>query len=119
MIYRNKGEWKLCPKKVVISQNGEFIVEYTNKPEWYANFAEKWEGFEVIEITDAEYSQEKINRLEKVKHMSEGHGAAVKKYVETGEFPEGYDLADLLRTGQIKSNVIPEEFVEEAEEGMQ
>ena len=33
--------------------------------------------------------------------MSEGQGEAVKTYVETGEFPEGLDLAKLLRTGKI------------------
>jgi hypothetical protein len=42
--------------------------------------------------------------------MSEGQGEAVKTYVETGEFPEGMDLAKLLRTGKIKSNIIPAEY---------
>ena len=45
--------------------------------------------------------------------MSEGHGEAVKTYVETGEFPEGLDLAKLLRTGEIKSNIIPAEYRDE------
>ena len=113
MIYRNNGQWKLCPKKVIINQNGEEKEEYTNKPGWYINFAKKWGGFEVLEITDANYTQEEINRLEKVKHMSEGHAEAVRKYVKTGEFPEGMDLADLLRTGKIKSNVITAEYRDE------
>ena len=113
MIYRDKGEWKLCPKKVIINENGEQREEYTNKPIWYQNFAEKWGTFEVIEIIDAEYTQVQIGRLEKTKSMSEGHGEAVKTYVETGEFPEGMDLADLLRTGKIKSNIIPAEYRDE------
>jgi len=45
--------------------------------------------------------------------MSEGQGEAVKTYVETGEFPEGLDLAKLLRTGKIKSNIIPAEYRDE------
>jgi len=45
--------------------------------------------------------------------MSEGHAEAVRKYVKTGEFPEGMDLADLLRTGKIKSNVITAEYRDE------
>ena len=45
--------------------------------------------------------------------MSEGHGEAVKTYVETGEFPEGLDLSELLRTGEIKSNIIPAEYRDE------
>jgi hypothetical protein len=113
MIYRKNGAWKLCPKKVTISENGEQKIKYTNKPEWYQNFAQKWEKSEIIEIVDSEYTQEQIDRLEKVKHMSEGHGEAVRQYVETGEFPEGMDLAELLRTGKIKSNVIPSEYRDE------
>ena len=114
MIYRDNGEWKLCPKKVTYkNKDGEIIEEYTNKPIWYQNFAEKWGTFEVIEIIDAEYTQEEIGRLESVKMMSEGHGEAVKQYVETGEFPAGMDLAELLRTGKIKSNIIPAEYRDE------
>jgi hypothetical protein len=41
--------------------------------------------------------------------MSEGQGEAV----ETGEFPTGMDLAELLRTGEIKSNIIPAEYRDE------
>ena len=115
MIYRDNSEWKLCPKKVIFEQNGEQKEEYTNKPEWYQNFAKKWEGFEVLEITDAEFSQEEIARLEKIKNMSEGHSEAVRKYVETGEFPEGMDLAELLRTGEITKDVIPAKLVGEEE----
>ena len=116
MIYRDKGEWKLCPKKVIINENGEQREEYTNKPGWYINFAKKWGGFEVLEITDANYTQEEINRLEKVKHMSEGHAEAVRKYVETGEFPTGMDLAELLTTGEIKSNIISAEYRDEEQQ---
>ena len=113
MIYRENNEWKLCPTKVIYSRDGVTFEEYTNTPIWYTNFAKMWSDFEVIEIVDAEYTQEQIDRLEKVKHMSEGHGGAVKQYVETGEFPEGMDLADLLRTGKIKSNIIPSEYRDE------
>ena len=113
MIYRDKNVWKLCPKKVMYSRDGETFEEYTNNPLWYTNFAKMWSDFEVIEIVDAEFTQEQKDRLEKVKHMSEGHGEAVKQYVETGEFPEGMDLADLLRTGKIKNNVIPEQYRDE------
>ena len=114
MIYRENNEWKLCPKKVKYQRDDEEIVgEYTNTPIWYTNFAKMWSDFEVIEIVDAEFSQEQKDRLEKVKHMSEGHGGAVKQYVETGEFPEGMDLANLLRTGKIKTNIIPSEYRDE------
>ena len=118
MIYRDNGEWKLCPKKVTIDKSGETEEKYTHKPEWYQNFAKKWGEFEVIEVVDAEYTQEEKDRLEKVKNMSEGHGEAVELYVETGNFPTGYDLAELLRTGQIKSNVIPEKYRDEEIEEM-
>ena len=113
MIYRDKNVWKLCPKKVVYSRDGETFEEYTNIPILYTNFAKKWDNFEVIEIIDAEYTQEEKNRLEKVKHMSEGHGGAVIQYIKTGEFPEGMDMADLLRTGKIKTNIIPSEYRDE------
>ena len=115
MIYRENNEWKLCPKKVVYSRDGETFEEYTNTPIWYTNFAKMWSDFEVEEIVDAEFTQEEKERLEKVKHMSEGHGEAVKQYVETGEFPEGMDLAELLRTGKIKTNIIPSEYRDEKE----
>lgn len=113
MIYRNNGEWKLCPKKVKFKSNGKEIEEYTNKPIWYENFEKKWGGIEVLEIVDAEFTQEQIERFEKVKNMSEGHGEAVTKYIETGEFPDGYDLSELLRTGEIKTNVIPGNLIGE------
>ena len=116
MIYRDNGEWKLCPKKVKYQRkDGEIIEEYTNKPEWYQNFAKKWEGFEVLEITDADFPQEVKDRLEKVKHMSEGHSEAAREYIQTGEFPEGMDLAELLRTGVITKDVIPTKLVGEEE----
>ena len=115
MIYRDKNVWKLCPKKVVYSRDGETFEEYTNKPKWYQNFAQKWDGFEVVEIVNAEFTQEEKNRLEKVKHMSEGHGEAVIQYIKTGEFPEGMDLAELLRMGKIKTNIIPSEYRDEEE----
>ena len=111
MIYRDKNVWKLCPKKVRYQRDGETFEEYTNEPIWYTNFAKMWDNFEVIEIVDAEFSQAQKDRLEKVKHMSEGHSKAVKQYIETGEFPEGMDLANLLRIGKIKSNIIPSESV--------
>ena len=114
MIYREYNEWKLCPKKVKYQRDGEEIVEeYTNTPIWYTNFAKMWSDFEVIEIVDAEYTQEEKDRLEEVKHMSEGHKEAVVQYVKTGEFPEGMDMADLLRTGKIKNNIITSEYREE------
>ena len=113
MIYRENNEWKLCPKKVVYSRDGTTFEEYTNEPIWYTNFAKMWSDFEVIEIVDAEFKQEEKDRLEKVKHMSEGHKEAVVQYVETGEFPEGMNLADLLRTGKIKNNIITSEYKEE------
>ena len=116
MIYRDKNEWKLCPKKIKYQRNDEEIVEeYTNTPIWYTNFAKMWSDFEVIEIVDAEFTQEEIKRLEKVKHMSEGHKEAVVQYIKTGEFPEGMDLANLLRIGKIKTNIIPSEYREEKE----
>ena len=116
MIYRENNVWKLCPKKVKYQRaDGVTFEEYTNIPIWYTNFAKMWSDFEVIEIVDAEYTQEEKDRLEKVKYMSEGHGGAVKQYVETGEFPEGMDLADLLRTGKIKNNIIPSEYRDEKE----
>ena len=118
MIYRNKNVWKLCPKKVVYLRDGETSEKYTNTPIWYTNFAKMWSDFEVIEIVDAEYTQEEKNRLEKVKNMSEGHGGAVIQYIKTGEFPEGMDLAELLRTGKIKTNIIPSEYREEEIEGV-
>jgi len=45
--------------------------------------------------------------------MSAGHCEAVKQYVKTGEFPEGMDLSELLRTGKIKSNIITAEYRDE------
>ena len=114
MIYRENNEWKLCPKKVKYQRDDEEIVEeYTNTPIWYTNFAKMWDDFEIIEIVNVEYIQEQIERLEKVKHMSEGYKEAVVQYVKTGEFPEGMDLANLLRTGKIKSNIISSEYRDE------
>ena len=113
MIYRENNEWKLCPKKVMYQRDGVTFEDYTNKPIWYTNFAKMWSDFEVIEIVDAGYTQEEKDRIEKVKHMSEGHKEAVVTYIKTGEFPEGMDLANLLRTGKIKSNIIPSEYRDE------
>ena len=113
MIDRENNVWKLCSKKVKYQRDEETFEEYTNTPIWYTNFAKMWPDFEVIEIVDAEFTQEQIDRLEKVKHMSEGHGEAVKQYIKTGEFPEGMDMAELLRTGKIKTNIIPSEYRDE------
>ena len=68
MIYRENGRWKLCPKKVKFVDKGEKKEEYTNKPLWYKNFEKRHgqERLEVSEITEAEYSQEEKNRLEKI-----------------------------------------------------
>lgn len=113
MIYRENGKWKLCPKKVKYKNKDEEVVEeYTNNPIWFKNFAKKWEYFEVLEITDAGHTNKQKARIKKVKRMSEGHGEAVELYVKTGNFPEGYDLAELLRTGQVKSNIIPEKYMD-------
>ena len=110
MIYRKNGRWALCPKKVTYEKDGETCEEYTNKPEWYENFAKKWGNFEVLSIEDTKFSNSEIDRLDKVKNMSEGHREAVIEYIQTGEFPEGEDMAKLLKEGKITNNIIPEEY---------
>ncbi len=112
MIYRDSEKWALCPQKVTYTKEGINFEEYTNNPTWWQNFAQKWDNIEILEIVDAEYTQDEIDRLNKVKSMSEGHGAAVRQYVETGEFPQGMDMAELLRAGKITNKIIPTEYQE-------
>lgn len=110
MIYREANQWALCPLEVTYEQNGKQLTAYTHDKQWWQNFADKWEHTRIVNFTKAEHPQIYFERLEKVKYMGEGHGEAVKRYVETGEFPDEYDLAQLLHDGKVKPDMIPEEY---------
>lgn len=110
MLYRKNNEWAFCPHKVIYTQHGEALEAFTHDKEWWQNFAKQWDRTEIVEFVDVAPTLEQTARLDKVKHMGEGHGEACRIYVETGEFPAGHDLGALLNLGKVKPDLIPEEY---------
>jgi len=98
IIYEN-GEYTTCTYRVTL-QNRD--VEETH----YANFRTHWEDMVAkhnhltnLNFEEVTFSAEQDARLQEISELSitEGFQAEVRKYVETGNFPDGYEhpLSDL------------------------
>lgn len=80
------------PHIVRYKDHGEEIKEPRQESEQYfRDFEERWEHFELIDIKDADYTDEQCRRLEHVKHLPEHYGHMIEDYVKTGIFPEQDD----------------------------
>ena len=98
IIYEN-GEYTPCTYKVTLQNRG---VEETH----YANFRTHWEDMVAkhnhltnLNFEEVTFSAEQDARLQEISELSitEGFQAEVRKYVETGDFTDGYEhpLSDL------------------------
>ena len=98
IIYEN-GEYTTCTYRVTLQNRG---VEETH----YANFRTHWEDMVAkhnhltnLNFEEVTFSAEQDARLQEISELSitEGFQAEVRKYVETGNFTDGYEhpLSDL------------------------
>lgn len=101
MLYRNNGEWVVCPFKVKYIQNGEELEAYTHDKQWWLDFEEKWDNTRIIEFENIQYTIEQLQRYEAIRHIGDGFGEQCSNYVKDGVFPEGINHP--LRAIQIEA----------------
>lgn len=88
MLYRKDGQWELCPYKVVYTQHGEQLEQYTHDKQWWLDFEQKWEHTSIIEFIDVSLTDEEIARLVEIKSIPEGFETECEDYIRTGILPE-------------------------------
>lgn len=88
VLYLKNGSWALSPLKVIYTQHGETLEQYTHDKQWWLDFAAKWGHTEIIEFVDVSYSEEQIARLAEVQETEEGFEYYATQYVLDGVFPD-------------------------------
>lgn len=102
MIYRENDVFKLLPKKVTYTQNGESQTNFTHD-------TPTWEAYEELgHISDlvseeAIYTPEQLERLEEVKELPEEELSVIEDYVLNGVVLSGSRLFDKKRMGALEN----------------
>ena len=93
MIYYDGRKWQPCLYTATFEDRGKVVTKHVKEKKYLQNMVSKHDhltnlSFEPLQFTDAQNQ-----RLEEVvaANVPEGFSSIAKKYVETGEFPEGYD----------------------------
>jgi|LSQX01.3.fsa_nt_gb thiamine pyrophosphate-dependent acetolactate synthase large subunit-like protein len=91
LVQMNNGKWELFAHKVRFAdKNGEQEV-YTSNIAWYEDFANIHDDFEIIEVTNVEYTLEQLERLEEIKEM-DLVDTVVNEYVVDGITGKGLEM---------------------------
>lgn len=89
MLYRAGNRWELCPYKVNYVQHGQEIEQYTHDPQFWEDFADRWDHTEIQSVEEVTYTDAEKERAEEVRRVPNGFHSAVVNYVKDGTFPEG------------------------------
>ena len=98
VIYEN-GEYTHCTYKVTLQNNGVEDVHYTNFRTYWEDMVAKHDHLTNLNFEEVTFSTEQDARLQEISGLGipQGFQSQVREYVETGNFPDGYEhpLSDL------------------------
>ena len=98
IIYEN-GEYTPCTYKVTLQNRGVEETHYTNFRTYWEDMVAKHDNLTNLNFEEITFSAEQDARLQEISELGipQGFQAEVREYVETGNFPEGYEhpLSDL------------------------
>ena len=98
VIYEN-GEYTPCTYKVTLQNNGVEDVHYTNFRTYWEDMVAKHDHLTNLNFEEVTFSAEQDVRLQEISELDipQGFQSQVREYVETGNFPDGYEhpLSDL------------------------
>ena len=98
IIYEN-GEYTPCTYKVTLQNNGVEDVHYTNFRTYWEDMVAKHDHLIDLSFEEISFTPEQDERLQEIAELDipQGFQSQVREYVETGNFPDGYEhpLSDL------------------------
>ena len=98
IIYEN-GEYTPCTYKVTLQNRGVEETHYANFRTYWEDMVAKHDNLTNLNFEEVSFSAEQDARLQEISELDipQGFQAEVREYVETGNFPEGYEhpLSDL------------------------
>jgi predicted mannosyl-3-phosphoglycerate phosphatase (HAD superfamily) len=92
IIYEN-GEYTPCTYRVTLQNRGVEDVHYTNFRTYWENMVAKHDHLTNLNFEEVTFSAEQDARLQEISGLGipQGFQSQVREYVETGNFPDGYD----------------------------
>lgn len=102
MIIYEDGEYTPCTYRVTLQNRGIEETHYTNFRTYWEDMVAKHDNLTNLNFEEVAFSAEQNARLQEISELDipQGFQAEVREYVETGNFPEGYEhpLSDLKLT---------------------
>jgi hypothetical protein len=99
MVKYEDGEYTPCTYRVTLRNRGVEEVHYANFRTYWEDMVAKHDHLTDLQFEEITFSDEQDARLQEIAELDipQGFQAEVREYVETGEFPEGYQhpLSDL------------------------
>ena len=85
MLYEKNNELELSDKKVIFTERGEQKEKYIGieGEQWWNDLANKHEHINIVEIVEVNYTDEQLERFEKVKDII-GDTGELEDYIENG-----------------------------------
>ncbi|NLL89370.1 MAG: hypothetical protein GX228_10735, partial [Firmicutes bacterium] len=91
LVEKVNGKWRLYTHRIRFADKGNEQEVYTSDVAWYEDFANIHDDFEIIEVTNVEYTLEQLERLEEIKEM-DLVDTVVNEYVVDGITGKGLEM---------------------------
>lgn len=91
LVEKVNGKWRLYTHRIRFADKGNEQEVYTSNIAWYEDFANIHDDFEIIEVTNVEYTLEQLERLEEIKEM-DLVDTVVNEYVVDGITGKGLEM---------------------------
>lgn len=91
MIYHDGRSWKPCLYIARFKSRGEWAEKPVADKEYWEDMVYQHDHLSDLSFEPLEFTEEQDERLQEVQHIGQSFGTICTKYVEDGEFPEGYD----------------------------
>lgn len=95
MVKYENGEYVPCTYKVTLKNRGKEETHYANFRTYWEDVEKKHDHITDLQFEEIVFTPEQDERLQEIAELNipEGFLAEVRKYVENGEFPEGFSHA--------------------------
>ncbi|MGM0437502.1 MAG: hypothetical protein ACQEQD_04455 [Bacillota bacterium] len=99
MVKYENGKYVPCTYKVTLKNRGKEETHYANFRTYWEDMVAKHDHLTNLNFEEIVFTPEQDGRLQEIAELNipQGFTAEVRKYVKTGEFPDGYShpLSDL------------------------